>query len=149
MPTDPDVKVFLIIVGIAFVLLNFILAPFLLSWYLKKRNKTRFGPPTVNFDLPESFNGERISPSEAGTIDNTKLEKEDVVATIFDLAIRKYLKIEGTIKKTKFGLGESQDFTLTRLEPSKGGQATHMPSHSISLRVILWTSCLKVRRPRR
>lgn len=117
MPTDPDVKVFLIIVGIAFVLLNFILAPFLLSWYLKKRNKTRFGPPTVNFDLPESFNGERISPSEAGTIDNTKLEKEDVVATIFDLAIRKYLKIEGTIKKTKFGLGESQDFTLTRLEP--------------------------------
>lgn len=117
LPTDPDVKLFLIIVGIVFVLLNLLLAPLLLSRYLKKRNKTSFGPATVNFDLPKAPDGSRISPAEAGTIDNTKLEKEDIVATIFDLAIRKYLKIEGTIKKTAFGLSEKQDFTLTRLEP--------------------------------
>lgn len=116
MPTDPDVKAFLIIAGFLFIFLNFILAPYLLYWYMKKRNKKRFGPPVVNFDLPESSNGTRISPAEAGTIDNTKLDKEDIVATIFDLAIRKYIKIEGKEKKTMLGLGKAQDFTLTRLK---------------------------------
>jgi len=117
MPMDPDFKIFLIIYGLLFLLFNFIIAPYLIYWYMKKRNKTRFGPPVVNFDLPKSPDGTRISPAEAGTIDNTKIEKEDIIATIFDLAIRKYIKIEGTIKKTKFGLSESQDFTLTKLAP--------------------------------
>jgi uncharacterized membrane protein YgcG len=116
MPMDPDFKTFLILYGLLFLLLNFIVAPYLVYWYMKKRNKTRFGPPVVNFDLPKSQNGTRISPSEAGTIDNTLLDKEDIIATIFDLAIRKYIKIEGTIKKTTLGLREKQDFSLTRLK---------------------------------
>jgi hypothetical protein len=85
-----------------------------------KRNKKKFGPPTVNFDMPEFPKGQRISPAEAGTIDNTKLDKEDIVATIFDLAIRKYIKIEGTEKKTRLGLGKTQDFTLTKLRETDG-----------------------------
>jgi len=120
IPIDPDVKTFLIIFGTVLVLLNFVLAPYLLYWYMKKRNKKRFGPPVVNFDLPESIDGTRVSPTEAGTIDNTLLDKEDVVATIFDLAIRKFIKIEGTIKKNTFGLREKQDFTLTRLKDGTG-----------------------------
>lgn len=120
MPMDPDLKIFLIFYGLLFIILNFILAPFLIMWYLKKRNKKRFGPPVVNFDLPKTQDGTRISPSEAGTIDNTKLEKEDIVATIFDLAIRKYIKIEGTIKKTTLGLLEKQNFTLTKLKKTGG-----------------------------
>lgn len=119
-PMDPDLRIFLIIYGLLFVLFNLILAPYLLYWYLKKRNKKRFGPPVVNFDLPEAQDGTRISPSEAGTIDNTLLDKEDIVATIFDLAIRKYIKIEGTIKKTTLGLREKQDFTLIRLKKTGG-----------------------------
>ncbi len=116
MPMDPDLKIFLIFYALLFIILNFIIAPYLLYWYMRKRNKKRFGPPVVNFDLPEAQDGTRISPSEAGTIDNTLLEKEDIVATIFDLAIRKYIKIEGTIKKTTLGLREKQDFILTRLK---------------------------------
>jgi hypothetical protein len=116
LPTDPDVKTFLIIFGSIFIGLNFILAPYLIFWYRTKRNKKRFGPPAVNFDLPEFPKGQRISPAQAGTIDNTLLDKEDIVATIFDLAIRKYIKIEGKAKKTMLGLGKSQDFTLTRLK---------------------------------
>lgn len=117
LPTDPDVRIFLIIFGSIYIGLNFILAPYLFFWYRTKRNKKRFGPPVVNFDLPEFPKGKRISPAQAGTIDNTLLDKEDIVATIFDLAIRKFIKIEGTEKKTAFGLGKSQDFTLTRLAP--------------------------------
>ncbi|MBP6882265.1 MAG: DUF2207 domain-containing protein [Candidatus Levybacteria bacterium] len=120
MPTDPDLKAFMLIAGTIFIFLNFILAPYLIYWHHKKRNKKKFGPPTVNFDTPEHPKGERISPAEAGTIDNTKLDKEDIVATIFDLAIRKYIKIEGTEKKTKLGLGKSQDFTLTKLRDTDG-----------------------------
>jgi hypothetical protein len=120
MPMDPDLKIFLIIYGLLFIILNLIIAPYLLNWYMKKRNKKRFGPPVVNFDLPEAQDGTRISPSEAGTIDNTLLEKEDIVATIFDLAIRKYIKIEGSIKKTALGFREKQDFTLTRLKKTGG-----------------------------
>lgn len=119
LPTDPDVRMFLIIFGLIFVGLNFILAPYLIFWYRTKRNKKRFGPPVVNFDLPKSIDGSRISPAEAGTIDNTKLDKEDIVATIFDLAIRKFIKIEGVENKTKLGLGKTQEFTLTRLKNAK------------------------------
>lgn len=120
IPMAPDLRLFLIIAGIVFFLLNIVLAPYLLYWYLKHKNKKRFGPPVVNFDLPKSADGTRISPAEAGTIDNTKLDKEDIVATMYDLAIRKYLKIEGTIKKGALGLGEKQEFVLTRLKDNTG-----------------------------
>ncbi len=77
-----------------FILLNFGLGGYLIYWYQKHKNKKRFGPPAVNFDIPKDENGERISPALSGTIDTAKLERDDVVATIFDLAIRKYIKLE-------------------------------------------------------
>ena len=79
---------------------NLILAPGLLFWYLTKKHKKHFGPPVPNFDFPEDEKGKRLAPAEAGTIDAAKLEKDDVVATIFDLAIRKYIKLE-QIKESK------------------------------------------------
>lgn len=115
-PMDPDLKVLLMFYGFAFIALNFILAPYLLYKYLKKRNKVYLGPPVVNFDLPETDDGSRITPSEAGTVDNTKLEKMDIVATIFDLAIRKYIKIEGVESKKMLGLIKDQDFKISRLK---------------------------------
>jgi len=116
IPMDPDFKLFLIIYGLVFILLNFVLTLCLIYWYLKKKHKNKFGPPAVNFDLPKAPDGTRISPAEAGTIDNTKFDKDDIIATIYDLAIRKYIKIEGTIKKINLGLTEKQDFTLNRLD---------------------------------
>ncbi|HVZ58872.1 MAG TPA: DUF2207 domain-containing protein [Patescibacteria group bacterium] len=119
-PVQPGLVIFLIIVGIVWVLLNLGLAPYLVFWYIRKRDKKKFGPPMVNFDLPKAPDGTRISPSEAGTIDNTRLERDDIVATIYDLAIRKYLQITGTIRKGVLGMGERQDFTLTRLKDNGG-----------------------------
>lgn len=97
------------------IFLNLILAPGLLIWYLKKKRKARFGPPGVNFDFPED-NGKRVTPAEAGSIDVYQVDQNDVIATIFDLAIRKYLKIE-QIKQDKFlGIfGGGDDFLVTKL----------------------------------
>ncbi|MBI2031464.1 MAG: DUF2207 domain-containing protein [Candidatus Levybacteria bacterium] len=94
---DPILKNYYLI----FIFLNFILASYLFVWYQKNKNKKRFGKPVVNFDFPEDLNKERIPPALAGTIDTAKLERDDVVATIFDLAIRKYIKLEEINKSSK------------------------------------------------
>lgn len=112
-----DFANFLKIYSAVALFLNFVLAPAWLLAYFKNKRKSRFGPISVNFDLPEDQTGKRIAPALAGTIDSAKLEKDDVRATIFDLAIRKYLRIEQVDKKGKFlGLGSSSDYKLINLE---------------------------------
>ena len=79
-----------------FIFLNILIPLYLLYWYNLHKNKKRFGVPGVNFDIPKDDKGNILRPALAGTIDTAKLEKDDVVATIFDLAIRKYIKLEQT-----------------------------------------------------
>lgn len=106
----------ILITGIG-LLLNFILAPALVIWYLKNKNKKRFGPLVPNFEIPKDEKGKIISPVEAGTIDTASLDRDDVVGTIFDLAIRKYLKIEQIKEKGKiFGLGGKDDYLIKKLK---------------------------------
>lgn len=75
------------------------------------------GPPVVSFDIPEDAKG-RVAPCEAGSIDTHKVDGDDMVATIFDLAIRKYIKIT-EVKKEKvlniFGKGE--EYEISELKP--------------------------------
>lgn len=94
--------------------LNFILAPYLIFWYTKNKSKARFGKPAVNFDIPKN-----ISPLEAGIIDNHTLDKNDVIATIFDLAIRKYIKIE-EVKVAKTLMPDETDFKIIKLKSFDG-----------------------------
>lgn len=84
-----------------YIFLNFALPLVLIYWYQKHKNKKRFGEPTVNFDIPKDEEGKRLAPALAGTIDTAALERDDVVATIFDLAIRKYIRLEEVKEKTK------------------------------------------------
>ena len=77
-----------------YIILYLFLPIGILIWYLKRKNKKRFGKPAVNFDIPKDEDGKILRPALAGTIDTAKLERDDVTATIFDLAIRKYLRIE-------------------------------------------------------
>lgn len=110
-------------IGIIFLILNIIIAPALIFWYEKTKNKKRFGPVTVNFDIPKDEKGNRLSPAIVGTIDTSKIEKDDVTATIFDLAIRKYIKLQETSVKVK-ALGlvnyDSKKQTITRLKENDG-----------------------------
>lgn len=80
--------------GIIYLIINILIPSMIFYWYKKFKNKKRFGKPLVNFDLPKDEKGERLAPALAGTIDTARLERDDVVATLFDLAIRKYIKLE-------------------------------------------------------
>jgi len=101
-----------------YVFLNLVLPLLLFYWYFKHKNKNNFGKPGVNFDIPKDENNDILRPALAGTIDTAKLEKDDVVATIFDLAIRKYIKMEEVDTKEKI-LGmignTKKDQKITRL----------------------------------
>jgi len=104
---------------IIWLLLNIILPTGLILWYQKKKNKKRFGPPAVNFDIPKDEKGQRLTPALVGTIDSAKLERDDVVATLFDLAIRRYIRLEETKKPSKilgvFGKKDTDQF-VTKLK---------------------------------
>lgn len=111
---DPDFLTMLKIYFPIALILNLLLAPFLLFKYLKSNSGQKLGPPAVNFDIPKN-----LSPAEAGIIDNTKLDRDDVIATIFDLAIRKYLKIE-EIKIVKNLRPDETDYKFSKLKSAQG-----------------------------
>lgn len=98
-----------------FIFLNILIPLYLVFWYKKQKNKKRFGVPGVNFDIPKDEKSQRLAPALAGTIDTAKLEKDDVVATIFDLAIRKYIKLEATKIKRSL-LPDSTTQTIIKLK---------------------------------
>lgn len=98
-----------------FIFLNFILGGYLIYWYQKHKNKKRFGKPTVNFDIPKDNNGNILRPAVSGTIDTAMLQRDDVVSTIFDLAIRKYIKIEEE-KTVRSMLPDSKKQTIIKLK---------------------------------
>lgn len=98
-----------------FILLNFVLGGYLIYWYQKHKNKKRFGPPTVNFDIPKDEKGNILKPALSGTIDSATLQRDDVVSTIFDLAIRKYLKIEEE-KTVRSMMPDSTKQTIIKLK---------------------------------
>ncbi|MFH0937574.1 MAG: DUF2207 domain-containing protein [Candidatus Daviesbacteria bacterium] len=120
LPSDylkNEKEFFLIVLFAIPIILNLVLAPILLVWYFKRKAKKHFGPVSVNFDFPEDEKGNRITPAEAGTIDDSDLDKNDIVATIFDFAIRKYVKIEQVKNKKVLGIfSGGNDFKVIKLK---------------------------------
>ena len=116
-------ELFLKNLHLIYIFLNIFLPLILFYWYQKHKNKKRFGEPTVNFDIPKDEKGKRLTPALAGTIDTAALERDDVVATIFDLAIRKYIRLEEVKEKTKM-LGvfdkEKKEQQITKLKKDDG-----------------------------
>ncbi len=106
-------------VSYVWFILNITAPGLLFIWYFLQKNKKRYGPPVVNFDTPRDEKGERISPALAGTIDTAKLDRDDVVATIFDLAIRKYFRLE-EIKTERKLLPDSVDQKIIKLKEADG-----------------------------
>lgn len=99
--------------------INTLIPLLLLYWYNRKKNKKKFGKPAVNFDLPKDERGQRILPALAGTIDTATLERDDIVATLFDLAIRKYIRLE-EIKTKKSLLPDSTKQKIIKLKDDDG-----------------------------
>ncbi len=116
-PSESNPFIFKVIVFSVLIVLNIILAPILFFWYLKFKRKKGLGNPVVNFDIPKDRNGKRITPAEAGSNDTCRVDKGDIIATLFDLAIRKYIKIEQVKKGKTLGVfGKDKDFIITKLK---------------------------------
>lgn len=99
------------------IILNLIFAPILFIWYFKNKRKESLGAPAVNFNTPKDGMGKRITPAEAGSNDIYHVDRNDIVATIFDLAIRKYIKIEQVKKKKILGIfGEGDNYMIIKLK---------------------------------
>lgn len=111
---DPDfINLLKIYLPIIFIL-NFIVAPAILYKYFKSRRGKNYGKAGVNFDIPKD-----LSPAEAGIIDNATLERNDVIAGIFDLAIKKFLKIE-EVKVAKTLRPDETDYKFIKLKEYQG-----------------------------
>ncbi len=103
-----DLLTFLGIYALIWIILNIVVFAIVLRWYFKNHPQTSLGKLSVNFDIPKEGQN-YLTPLEAGIIDNTKLEQNDVMATIFDLAIKKYIKIEQIEGEKTLGVFKGKD----------------------------------------
>ncbi len=74
---------------------------------MKGRDYTGLGSVVVRYEPPEG-----LGPAEAGTLIDEKLDMRDISATIIDLAVRGYIKIEEISSKGWFS---STDYRFIRL----------------------------------
>jgi uncharacterized membrane protein YgcG len=76
----------------------------------------------VEYQPPELASGRRLRPAEIGTLVDERADTLDVSATIVDLAVRGYLRIEEVEKTGLFG---KSDYKLTRLKPADSELLTY------------------------
>ncbi len=97
----------------------FVFALLYYLWYTRGRD------PQSNRDtvMPHYKPPKDISPSEAGTIIDEKVDMHDLSATIIDMAVRGYLKIIETKKKKLFG--EDFDYTFEKLKEFENDSTLH------------------------
>jgi uncharacterized membrane protein len=67
----------------------------------------------VQYDPPDS-----ITPAEAGTLLDQSADMRDITATVTDLAVRGYLKIEEREEKALLGLMTRREYVFHKLEPA-------------------------------
>jgi uncharacterized membrane protein len=73
-------------------------------------------PITVEYEPPRG-----MTPAEAGTLIDNSADMRDITATLVDLAVRGYLRIEEHQNPKLFGLfGGGTTYTLHRLKTSEG-----------------------------
>ena len=84
-------------------------------WWRRGRDPRR-RPIAVQYEPPA-----RMSPGEAGTLLDNTVDMRDITATLVDLAVRGYLRIEEHQNPKLFGLfGGATTYTLHRLKPADG-----------------------------
>jgi hypothetical protein len=85
------------------------------SWYRSGRDPRR-RPIAVQYEPPKT-----MTPAEAGTLIDNSADMRDITATLVDLAVRGYLRIEERQNPKLFGLfGGGTSYTLQRLKTSEG-----------------------------
>jgi uncharacterized membrane protein len=82
-----------------------------LVWRRRGKDPRR-NPIAVQYEPPSG-----LSPAEAGTLLDNSADLRDITATMVDLAVRGYLKIEEYEDNKLFGLLSGRGYALRRLEP--------------------------------
>ena len=83
-------------------------------WWRRGRDPRR-NPIAVQYEPPRG-----LSPAEAGTLLDNAADLRDITATLVDLAVRGYLKIEEYEDNKLFGLISGRGYALHRLAPPSG-----------------------------
>jgi uncharacterized membrane protein YgcG len=86
-------------------------------WRRVGRDPSRL-PIAVQYEPPDS-----LTPAEAGTLMDQSADMRDITATVVDLAVRGYLKIEERDEKMLLGLLNKRDYLFRRLPPPAGARA--------------------------
>jgi uncharacterized membrane protein len=74
-------------------------------------------PIGVRYEPPKG-----LTPAEAGTMIDERVDMRDITATIVDLAVQGHLKIEEKEEKVLFGLFKHQEYVFHRLDPKPGAR---------------------------
>jgi uncharacterized protein (TIGR04222 family) len=90
---------------------------FLLAFVMWRRRgrDPRRRPITVQYEPPAG-----LTPGEAGTLMDNSADMRDITATLVDLAVRGYLRIEERDDRKLFGLIGHREYVLHRLAPPAG-----------------------------
>ncbi|HSE27501.1 MAG TPA: DUF2207 domain-containing protein [Gemmatimonadales bacterium] len=80
-------------------------------WWRKGRDPRRL-PVVVQYEPPE-----KLTPAEAGTLTDEAVDLRDITATLVDLAVRGFVRIEEKEETALFGLIKSEEFLFHRLKP--------------------------------
>lgn len=81
-------------------------------WYTRGRDP-RLRPTIVSYEPPD-----QLTPAELGTLVDSSPDLRDITATLVDLAVRGYLRIEERQEPKLLGLWSSTGYHLHRLQPS-------------------------------
>jgi uncharacterized membrane protein YgcG len=76
-----------------------------LSWFLRGRDLPGTGTIVVNYEAPDA-----LGPAEVGTLVDERVDLRDISATIIDLAVRGYLKIEQVASSSLLSSGGDTRF---------------------------------------
>jgi uncharacterized membrane protein len=88
-----------------------VLAGMLLLWWRRGRDPRR-RPIAVQYEPPAG-----LTPAEAGTLTDERVDMRDITATVGDLAVRGYLRIEEREEDRLFGLMKSEQYHFHRVRP--------------------------------
>jgi uncharacterized membrane protein YgcG len=86
-------------------------------WRQVGRDPEGPGSVVVRYEPPED-----LRPGEVGTIVDERVDMRDMTATIVDLAVRGYLRIEVVEEKHLFGLISSEAVVFHRTDPETRGE---------------------------
>jgi uncharacterized protein (TIGR04222 family) len=89
------------------------LAACFLAWFVRGRDQPGTGTIVVNYEAPDE-----LKPAEVGTLVDERVDLRDISATIIDLAVRGYLKIQETGSGS--WLSSGSDYRFIKLKGPEG-----------------------------